>query len=448
MLLKLREYRRNEMLSRAELEAQQLRKFRKLVVHANRHSPYYADIIKARSIDMATCRPADFPILTKSTLMANFDRVVTDKRITKQAVSDFLNRSKEPTELFLNDIYVVHTSGSSGELGIFVYSKEDWARGIVQTARLHPMPTPFRRGKIAFFGAADGHYGGVSFLLNTARKGINKLYYDVIALEINSPLSEVIEQLNAFQPDRLTGYVTGTKILAEKQQQGLLNIAPRSIEIGGEVLSDSDKEQLQAVFGCPVYNNYGCTEHMFMGGSNAGESSIHLWEDDLMFELYEDHSIITNLFNFTLPMIRYRMSDVLVPKTQKTSPWPYTEIDGVIGRLENTPKFINRDGIEDFISPHTINEIFVPGVRRFQMQLLSTTSFRFMVCLHPSLDPQHQANAVSGLAKRLEEILKQKMMENVNFDVIVTDDLPVDPKTRKFRLILDAAKSGCVNFAA
>jgi phenylacetate-CoA ligase len=44
--------------------------------------------------------------------------------------------------------------------------------------------------------------------------------------------------------------------------------------------------------------------------------------------------------------------------------------------------------------------------------------------------------------------LKQKMMENVNFDVIVTDDLPVDPKTRKFRLILDAAKSGCVNLAA
>src|SRR5450759_5957460 len=106
---------------------------------------------------------------------------------------------------------------------MFVYSKEDCARGIVQTQRQFPFPTPFKRTKIAFYGATDGHYGGVSFL-STVRKGINTIFYDVIALEINSPVQEVIEQLNAFQPDRLTGYVTGTKILAEKQHQGVLKI--------------------------------------------------------------------------------------------------------------------------------------------------------------------------------------------------------------------------------
>lgn len=447
MLLKLYEYRRNEKLSRRELEAKQLRKFRRLVAFVSQRSSYYADIIKTRSIDIQTCKPDDFPILTKSDLMANFDRIVTDRRITKRAIADFLERSRDPAELFLDDIYVVHTSGSSGEVGMFVFSKEDWARGIVQTQRQHPFPTPLKRTKMAFYGATDGHYGSVSFL-STGRKGINKIFYDIIALEINNPVQEVIAQLNAFQPDRLSGYVTGTKILAEKQQQGLLKIAPAEIVVGGEVLSDYDKAQLQEIFDCPVFNVYGCTEHMFMGASKGGESVINLWEDDLILELYDDHSVVTNLFNFTLPMIRYRMSDVLVPKAQKTSAWPYTEIDGIIGRLENAPKFINRHGMEDFISPHTINEIFIPGIRRFQMQLIGKTSFRFMVCLNSSLNPQHRADAVSGLQKRLKEILKQKMMDNVTFEIVVAEDLPVDPKTRKFRLILDATKNECINLAA
>jgi phenylacetate-CoA ligase len=447
MLLKRFEYWRNEKLSRTELEAKQLRKFRGLVAFANRHSPYYADIIKTRSIDIQICEPEDFPILTKSDLMANFDRIVTDRRITKHAIADFLERSKDPTELFLNDIYVLHTSGSSGEVGMFVFSREDWARGMAQVGRQHPAPTPFKREKIASYTATGGHFGGVSWL-NILRHGINKHFFEVLALEINSPLPRVIESLNAFQPDSLGGYVTGTKILAEKQREGILKIAPAKIVVGGEVLSDPDKAQLEEVFGCPVINIYGCTEHHAMGSSLASGPSIHLWEDDLIFELHDDHTIVTNLYNFTLPLIRYWMSDVLVRKAQKSSPWPYAEIEGVIGRLENTPKFTNRDGVEDFISPHTINEIFIPGVRRFQMQLLGNTSFRFMVCLDPSLDPRHRAEAVSGLQNRLNEILRQKMMDNVAFEIVVADELPVDPKTRKFRLILDAAKSDCANLAA
>jgi heptaprenyl diphosphate synthase len=43
----------------------------------------------------------------------------------------------------------------------------------------------------------------------------------------------------------------------------------------------------------------------------------------------------------------------------------------------------------------------------------------------------------SPAAARLREILARKRMENVRFDVVPTDDLPVNPRTRKFQLILD-----------
>ena len=113
--------------TRAELEAIKLRKFRSLLRHARLHAPYYANIIRERGLDVDTCTPADFPVLTKTILMANFDAIVTDPRITKKVVADFLTRSSDPRERLFGKITVVHTSGTSGEVGYFLYAPADHA---------------------------------------------------------------------------------------------------------------------------------------------------------------------------------------------------------------------------------------------------------------------------------------------------------------------------------
>jgi len=116
-LHKMRELKRNATMSRADFEAMKLAKFRKLARYVLDASPYYADLIAEREIDVDACVPADFPVLTKSIVMANFDRIVTDRRITKRVVADFLTRSTDPTDLLFGDYYVVYSSGSSGEVG-------------------------------------------------------------------------------------------------------------------------------------------------------------------------------------------------------------------------------------------------------------------------------------------------------------------------------------------
>lgn len=338
-------------------------------------------------------------------------------------------------DLFLNELTVVHTSGSSGEVGIFVFSKEDWARGMAQIGRYQSLPRIFKRKKMAYFGATEGHYAGISWL-NILKKNPYRHYFDLLALDINTPLPQVIEQLNNFQPESLASYVTGTKILAEKQREGILKISPTEISIGGEVVSNQDKTQLEQTFHCPVMNLYSCAEHMWMGSSLPGQTSLHLREDDLIFELHNDHTTVTNLFNFTMPLIRYRMADILTPRAQQTASWPYMEIDGIIGRLEHTAKFINRDGEEDIISPLTFNELFTPGIKRFQIHLLNKTAFKFMVCLDSSISPQQKTDVVTGIYSGLRVILKQKRMDNVNMEVVVVDNLDIDPKSRKFQTIL------------
>ncbi len=440
-LAKRREYRHSATLTRAGFEAKRLGKFRDFVRFVQQRSPYYAALIAEHGIDPATATPEQFPVLTKAQLMANFDAIVTDKHVSKAAIADFLTRSKDPAERFLDRYTVIHTSGSSGEVGYFVYAPADLARGLgFGRGGQRPQAARRRRNRgayrLAFFGATDGHYAGVT-MISQLRRGLTRLFMKTELFEVNSPLPEVIARLNAFQPDVLLGYTTALKILAEKQREGVLAIAPLFITASGEATTRGDKEILEQAFGCGVMNAYGCSEHLGMGAALPGSEEIVLYDDDLIFEFAGDHTLVTNLFNHTLPLIRYRMADTLKPVATDAHR-PYLVVENLIGRNELQPVFVNRDGVKDFISPHTINEVFVSGVTRFQMHLTGDASFRFLTCVDKTLSAEEKDAARAAVEKRLREILAAKRLDNVQFSVEEAEDLPVNPRTRKFQLIVDA----------
>jgi phenylacetate-CoA ligase len=444
----LRESLAARRLTNREFGDWQLQKFRRLARHAAQHSAYYADIVRDRSINLDTCTPEDFPVLTKSLLMENFDRIVTDKAITRQGVSDFLLKSKDPAEKFLGRYRVMHTSGTSGEVGYFLYSGADWARGMMgavlrRRRRPRPLHSRSRRGKFrfAFYGATGGHFAGVT-MASAMSRGIAKLFAEVRVFEINSPMQQTLDSLNEFQPDILSGYTAALRMLGDKQKQGSLHIAPLFIAATGETVTRGDMAFLGEAFNAVVTSAYGCTEHLAVGGSDPDGETMTLNDNAIIFEFHEDHSLFTNLFNHTIPLIRYRMSDILIPIPQPEDAPHRLQIRNLVGRTEKVPIFVTRDGSSDFISPHTINEIFVPGVMRFQMRLTGPSSFRFLACLALALDASSRQAALDGLKARLSEILDQKGMSGVSFEVAPVEDLPVDPRTRKFRLIVDDRPAG------
>ena len=428
--------KRNERLSRGELEARKIQKFRRLVAYAAHNSPYYSQLIHKRHIAIEDCTPADFPVLTKTELMANFDRIVTDRGISREGLERFLSNSTNPNERFLEKFQVVHTSGSSGEMGYFVYSLKDWGHAMAQLLRTTPSSRLLRKTKVAEFFATGGHYGGVSMAKHWCR-GHGKYFLDLLLLEINSPLNDVVDRLNAFQPHILGGYNTALKLLAQKQIEGVLQIAPESVVTGGEPVSDTDLAQLKHAFRGTVYNNYASSEHLLMGVMGPDDVMMTLYDDDLIYEPHDNHLIVTNLFNFTLPLIRYRMSDVIRLVPDESSNRPYLKIESLVGRTEMTPVFTNEDGLKDFISPFMIIEMFVAGVKRFQMRLLGPEAFRFDICLDPMLTSAQRTTAITEVEQRLRSILEQKKMRNVKFQVESVQDLPLNAKSRKFELIVD-----------
>jgi len=54
-----------------------------------------------------------------------------------------------------------------------------------------------------------------------------------------------------------------------------------------------------------------------------------------------------------------------------------------------------------------------------------------------SLADEARAAAVAGIRARLGEILQQKGLSNVTFEVSVVKDIPPNERTRKFQLIVE-----------
>jgi phenylacetate-coenzyme A ligase PaaK-like adenylate-forming protein len=433
--------------TRAELEAAQAQKFRALIRHAGARSPYYANIIRERRLDLDTCSPGDFPALTKAILMANFDAIVTDRRVSKQVIAEFLSRSTDPKEQLFNELTVMHTSGTSGEVGYFLYSPADFSRlraAARRNRKLFRGQFPrlglrLRRIRVAFYGATGGHFAGVTGVASMQR-GLGKLCIDARAFEVNTPLPEVVAGINAFAPDALWGYTTALKMLGDEQRAGRLRIKPKALIATGEMVTQPDLRFLSESFDAArALSMYACTEHMMLGISNPDGDTMTLLDDNVIFEFYDDHSLITNLFNYTLPLIRYRMSDILRPVSAPQA--RRIVIQNLVGRTEQMPVFINAGGAKDFISPHIINEIFVKGVTRFQMQITGLKSFRFLICVDAGLDDSGRESAATGVRARLEEILAQKNLSNVAFEVQIVADIPLNERTRKFQLIVNQIPS-------
>lgn len=437
LLWKYLELRGNGRLTPGELAERRLEKFRRLVRFVNGRSAYYARIVREHGIDPGASVPENFPVLTKSALMEHFDGIVTTPAITKKKIADFLSRSEDPSEPCEGKFIVLRTSGSSGRTGYFVYSGSDWSRGFAQFLRFHDVA--LRRRTAAYFGSTRGHFAGVTQFL-TGCRSLFGLLCRAEAFDINDPLRQFISRLNVLQPEILSGYPSGLLMLARSQLEGSLRIAPSFIYSSGEALSPEARGTIERAFPVSLLDLYDSSEHMLMAISNPG-GGMYLLEDDLIFEIHADHACVTNLFNRTLPLIRYRMDDVLepLPLLAPGRPLPYTRIKNIVGRMEHALFLTNRHGAVDFVSPSALTEFHAEGLRLFQVRVTGRSSFLFRACLEDGLGQEERERTFREIRAGLRQMLARKEMENVTFEIEEARDLRVDAKTGKFRLVLTGA---------
>jgi phenylacetate-coenzyme A ligase PaaK-like adenylate-forming protein len=257
-------------------------------------------------------------------------------------------------------------------------------------------------------------------------------------IEINRPLAEIVAQLNAHRPELLVGYTAHLAALAAEQRAGRLGLSLLSVVCTGEALPPPEREAIEQGFGAPAVSLYGSSEHLQMGLSPPDGRCLVLYDDDLIYEIREEDILVTNLFNRTMPLIRYLMADVLRPLPRRRAAPPYLEIEITAGRGDlPRPRFETRDGGEASLNPNALFATFIPGLIRLQMQILGRASFRLCAWPMPGLGAGRLETALEELHRRVRAMLDANHMDNVVFEIAPTEELSLDAGTRKFPRIVD-----------
>jgi len=422
----------HERYSRERILRLQEKKFRKMLKFAYRHSAFYRDLYTSNGLkekDLETVSIDAIPSVDKEMLMKNFDKVITVDDVSKKELLDFLDNSKNSNDLFKNKYHVIHTSGSSGKLGIFVYSVKEWDWFYPYITKTFDFI--FAKKKASFLGAAGGHFTGVSFS-SWLNKSVTRFFCQQLILDVNEPIQDIINKLNAFQPDFLGGYFNGLKVLAEQQERGSLKINPISIVNCGEGINTKDKEYIERVFKAPMSNLYGFAECVVVGVGKDEYRGIYLMDDLALIEVKKDHLLLTNLVNRTQPIIRYRIDDFVTLKENHNKKSPFTLIDNIVGRAEFVIWFENGSGQMDFIHPLVFTDFYVKGLDKHQLVINDKKSFEFWAVI----TDKDKNKVVNEIKKKLDILLSSKNFVDVKYDVKIVDDIKIDNKTGKFKLIL------------
>lgn len=428
------------------LERQQVR-LKELVAFAREHSRYYAETYRHLPAHIEGLH--QLPVVTKPELMSRFEDWVTDPGIKRVDVEAFVADKSKIGHTFLNQYLVFTTSGSSGTPAILlqdsltqaVMNGLTYVRGL-EMVSLSKYWQVLRKGgrQVALF-ATSGHFLGVTMIERRRRAKPWRAKISRI-ISVLTPLPEIVEELNEFQPAMVGGYATMLTLLAGEQTAGRLDIHPALITSSGETLFPQIRRQIEAAFGCTLTESYGCSEATPLT-ITCRHQRLHVNSDWFILEAVDQsynpvppgqysHSVlITNLANHVQPIIRYELGDSVTVDPDPCpcgSPLPSVR---VIGRTDEILAFQSSNNTKVHILPLALWSVIkeTPGVLRFQA--IQTGPGKLIV----RLEPKNSNEAVSVwqvLEQRLQAYLRAQGLTNISIE---RDRTPPkrDPRSGKFR---------------
>ena len=313
--------------SRDRVRDEQVRRLRRMLAHAQRHSQFHA--ARLAHIDAEAFQLEDLealPSMTKDDVMNAWDEVVTDPELHLQDVAAHLDAllSGEKTNAYLRGkYYAAATGGSSGKRGIFLW---DWETFVVTANITYRMearqdlrepPVGPRRTAVICAGSFV-HASRFLFptMLDPAR--------EARVFPAGRPIPELVAGLNEYQPDRLVGYASIIQEICAEARDGRLKIQPRRISTNSEPLLDEARAMALEAWGVNIHNTWGSVEIGLAASEGESFSGMTLAEDFLIFEAVDaddrrvadlaraEKVLVTKLYGTVMPLIRYELADSLI----------------------------------------------------------------------------------------------------------------------------------------
>ena len=305
------------------LAGYQRERLRELLACAIKRSPFHArrlDGIDPGRFELDDL--ASLPVMSKEQMMAGFDELLTDRRLTRARAEAHLMACADEPSLLAGRYVCLASGGSSGLRGTFVQTIEEFAefsasilRRLVARLAADGAPPPDGVPAALVGAASPVHASG--FAAAAAAAG-----YPVRAISAPAtlPLGDLVQRLNQVRPLVVMAHTSKLALLAGEQRAGRLKIAPVSVTAMGEQLTEQNQDMISGAFGMPLINQFTSTEGL-VGHSEPGGTVLSFASDMCLTELVDDDNqpvpdgtpsakvLLTNLYNHTQPLIRYELTD-------------------------------------------------------------------------------------------------------------------------------------------
>ncbi|MEJ2718767.1 MAG: hypothetical protein P8182_16840 [Deltaproteobacteria bacterium] len=306
-LWELRTALKNQKMSADELAHLTDKKLTAVIRNAYEHVPYYRSLFRTAGVTPEDIRTVEdlskIPVTTKEDL-----RAAGIENTTAQWID-------------LSECYEKLTSGSTGKPFSTYRTKSELAtlRAVQMAASISMGFRP--RDRLAQVGGAP----------RIRRRAHHRLgLYVRTAFSISLPADELAQRLKEYQPTVLLITPSGLRSFVHNLDYPLSRvIRPRMIILGGEVFDESLKNRVQADLGGEWFDSYGAFECGQIAWECPRHEGLHVNSDYVFIEYLPSGdttgdagvgtAVITNLFAFAQPFIRYKLGDLCVPLNKRCS---------------------------------------------------------------------------------------------------------------------------------
>jgi phenylacetate-coenzyme A ligase PaaK-like adenylate-forming protein len=440
-----------------EILSLQQKRLRSMVKWAKEKSPFYAEHFK--NVNPARFELRELPTVSKTVMMTNFDRFLTDRRLQLADLENFMDQPQNLGQWHLGRYVASRSSGTQGMKAVVVHDRQmmlllyqlkmtrggttfsstPW--GILKRFVRRPrwaivtmQPTFNPSGTLINYG-----FSWIDFVVK--RKWLTHI----------SPLEHIVSELNHFEPNILMAYTHDLETLAWEEKNARLQLSKKGtlqqiINIS-EPLSEKTKKLLEDSFGkVSISNDYSMGECMALTIGCPQGHGMHLQTDWAILEVVDRNNrpvpdgepgekvLLTNLYNTIQPFIRYEIDDIV---TMSPNPCPcgspFPLVSSVKGRADEV-LWIKIGNRYSQIHPMLFEFCLLDYSDIALYQVIQTQRNRLLLRAKPA--PGRQI-ILQDLDRAIQSGLRRfRLVDLVRINIEITNQLGPDPRTGKFKRIV------------
>ena len=331
------EYKKIQFLSENELRNFQRKRFEELLTHCKKNVSYYREFLD--TYDEKSFKNFDIkslPILTKDILRNKFNELKSDDLHSRDwMINSSGGSTGEPVKIVQDTYYSYHSEArknicfqwaglETGDNLIKLWGSE---RDILGTNRLLDKIKNFLKNEI---------------ILN--------------AFILSHPImKKFIKIFNSSKPSVILAYVNAIYELSNFAKNEDIKVShQKSVISTSGVLYPFLRKEIEMIFGCEVYDQYGSREVSCIASECEYHNGLHISEETIILEIVDENGnecpvgvegdvLVTSLVNYAMPIMRYKIGDraIMEPGFCKCGRF-HKRLKNVVGRSMDNFKL--RDG--------------------------------------------------------------------------------------------------------